>query len=155
MKSRRAKPKSDEKEFNEDEVAALLNKEKASGGGAKRSTDEAALGGEKNNGGQKLSQSEMDALRGQLERLLEHAGRRTRTPKTCASRSGSSSTPTGKLEGTPEVVEAASGNRQFDEQRRCAPSQKCDAHARRTICLPKNTKSGPTSIVNFDPSEMF
>ena len=39
------KPKSDEQEFNADEVAALLNKEKAAGGGAKRSTDEAALGG--------------------------------------------------------------------------------------------------------------
>ena len=34
-----AKPKSDEKEFDADEVAALLNKEKPSGGGAKRSTE--------------------------------------------------------------------------------------------------------------------
>ena len=40
-KSRRSKPKSEEKEFDADEVAALLNKEKASGGGAKRSTEEA------------------------------------------------------------------------------------------------------------------
>ncbi|MGO4841741.1 hypothetical protein AB4144_56715, partial [Rhizobiaceae sp. 2RAB30] len=62
------KPKSDEKEFNADEVAALLNKEKAAGGGAKRSTQQASLGGEKDTGGTKLSQSEMDALRGQVQR---------------------------------------------------------------------------------------
>ena len=44
------KPKSEEKEFNADEVAALLNKEKASGGGAKRSTDEARSAANKNDG---------------------------------------------------------------------------------------------------------
>ena len=48
------KPKSDEKEFNADEVAALLSKEKAAGGGAKRSTDEASLGGKKTTSGEKL-----------------------------------------------------------------------------------------------------
>ena len=53
-----SRPKSDEKEFNADEVAALLNKEKASGGGAKRSTEQAALGSEKQSNSSKLSQSE-------------------------------------------------------------------------------------------------
>ncbi len=72
------KPKSDEKEFNADEVAALLNKEKASGGGAKRSTEEAALGGEKTTNGTKLSQSEMDCAARPGAALLEHPGRRCR-----------------------------------------------------------------------------
>jgi hypothetical protein len=58
---------SKESDFNADEVAALLNKKEASGGGAKRSSDEAALGGKKTTGGSKLSQSEMDALKGMIE----------------------------------------------------------------------------------------
>ena len=53
--------------FNADEVAALLNNVDAGGGGARRSTDEAALGGQTNTGGEKLSQSELDALRGIIE----------------------------------------------------------------------------------------
>lgn len=57
---------SNDSDFNADEIAALLNKQQASGGGAKRSTDEAALGGKKNTGGAALSQSEIDALRGQI-----------------------------------------------------------------------------------------
>lgn len=53
--------------FNADQIAALLNKQDASGGGAKRSTETAALGGKKTTGGDKLSQSEIDALRGQIQ----------------------------------------------------------------------------------------
>lgn len=53
--------------FNADEVAALLNNVDSGGGGARRSTDEAALGGQTNTGGEKLSQSELDALRGIIE----------------------------------------------------------------------------------------
>ncbi|QLF71176.1 hypothetical protein FE840_017335 [Peteryoungia desertarenae] len=53
--------------FNADEVAALLNNVDAAGGGARRSTDEAALGGRSDTGGEKLSQSELDALRGIIE----------------------------------------------------------------------------------------
>ena len=65
MKEASSKPQSDETGSIEDEIAAVLNKEKAKGGGAKRSTQEAALGGKKTTGA-KLSQGEMDALRGQL-----------------------------------------------------------------------------------------
>lgn len=55
-------------DFNADQIAALLNKTEASGGGAKRSAAPAAAGGERNTGGTKLSQSEMDALRGQIQK---------------------------------------------------------------------------------------
>ena len=72
-----SKPKSDEKEFNADEVAALLNKEKASGGGAKRSTDEATLGGNKTRPARSCRNSEMGVLSDQLERLLDASRRRT------------------------------------------------------------------------------
>ncbi|MBB3147374.1 outer membrane biosynthesis protein TonB [Phyllobacterium trifolii] len=50
-----------------DQVAELLNKQKPSAGGAKRSSDQASLGANKATGGSKLSQSEMDALRGLIE----------------------------------------------------------------------------------------
>lgn len=54
--------------FNADEVAALLNNvDPSGGGGARRSTDQAALGGSTDTGGEKLSQSELDALRGIIE----------------------------------------------------------------------------------------
>lgn len=59
---------SKQSDFNADEVAALLNKTDAKGGGAKRSTDKAAFGGKKTTGGSTLSQSEMDALRGQIQK---------------------------------------------------------------------------------------
>lgn len=59
---------SKESDFNADDVAALLNKQQPSGGGAKRSTDQAALGGKTNTGGSKLSQTEMDALRGIIQK---------------------------------------------------------------------------------------
>ena len=50
-----------------DEIAALLNKEDASAGGAKRSTKKAGLGTKKGNNKVKMSQSEVDALRGQIQ----------------------------------------------------------------------------------------
>jgi NACalpha-BTF3-like transcription factor len=54
-------------DFNADDISALLNKQEASGGGAKRSTEVASLGSQKKTGGSKLSQSEMDALKGIIE----------------------------------------------------------------------------------------
>jgi hypothetical protein len=53
-------------DFNADEISALLNKTDPSAGGAKRSTQEASLGNEKSNSGTKLSQSEEDAVKGQI-----------------------------------------------------------------------------------------
>ena len=57
-----------ESDFNADEVAALLNKTESSGGGAKRSQDKAALGGKKTTTGNTLSMSEMDALKGMIQK---------------------------------------------------------------------------------------
>lgn len=59
---------SKESDFNADDIAALLNKQEPSGGGAKRSTQQASLGGKKTTGGSTLSQTEMDALRGAIQK---------------------------------------------------------------------------------------
>ena len=147
-----SKPKSDEQEFNADEVAALLNKEKASGGGAKRSTDEASLGGEKTTTGQKLSQSEMDALRGQIERCWNVPAGAADAQSLKVSiqfkldRSG-------ELEGSPEIIE---GGGVEGIERAAAES------ARRAVlqCAPYNLpaekyEAWADVIVHFDPSEMF
>lgn len=147
-----AKPKSDEKEFNADEVAALLNKEKASGGGAKRSTEQAALGGQTTTSGSKLSQSEMDALRGQVQRCWNipagaaDGGNLRVSVQFKLDRSGA-------LEGSPEII---SGGGSGGVERAAAEA------ARRAVarCAPYNLPAEKYDawadvIVNFDPSEMF
>ena len=74
VKEASSKPKSDEKQFNADEISALLDKQKPSGGGAKRSTQQSSLGGDKDQGA-KLSKSEQGALEESARRLLDPAGR--------------------------------------------------------------------------------
>ena len=58
---------SKESDFNADDVAALLNKQAPSGGGAKRSTQTASLGGKKTLGAG-LSASELDNVKGQVQK---------------------------------------------------------------------------------------
>lgn len=136
----------------EDEIAALLNKEKPTAGGARRSTDEASLGTKRSSGATRLSQSEMDALRGAIERCWSvPAGladaedmRVTITMRL---------TPDGQIDGSPQV-EASGGEptarRSFAEsaQRavlRCQPYQ-----------LPaEKYETWAEVVVNFDPSQMF
>ncbi|MDY8110969.1 hypothetical protein U0C82_17695 [Fulvimarina sp. 2208YS6-2-32] len=52
----------EEKTFDADQIAALLNREQSAGGGAKRETETAALGGRQTTGAT-LAASEIDALR--------------------------------------------------------------------------------------------
>ena len=73
VKEASSKPQSDDTGSIEDQVTALLNKQKSKGGGAKRSSQQAALGGKKTNAA-KLSQGEEDALKQQLIGLLDPAG---------------------------------------------------------------------------------
>ncbi len=58
---------SKESDFDADEISALLNKQQATGGGAKRQQQQAALGTDKPANGAKLSQSEIDALKSQIQ----------------------------------------------------------------------------------------
>lgn len=147
-----SRPKSEEKEFNADEVAALLNKQKPSGGGAKRSTEQASLGGKKDTGGSKLSQSEMDALRGQIQRCWNvPAGAMDGGALKVSVQFKLSQT--GEIEGRPEII---SGGGAAGIERAAAES------ARRAVlqCAPYNLPADKYEawadvIVNFDPSEMF
>jgi colicin import membrane protein len=151
-KEQASRPKSEEKEFNADEVAALLNKEKAAGGGAKRSTQQAALGGKKTTSGEKLTQSEMDALKGQIQRCWNiPAG--AMDGETLLVSVKFKLNPAGEVEGSPEVID---GGGSTGVQRAAAEA------ARRAVvrCAP-NTRppekyeTWADVIVNFDPSEMF
>ncbi|MDX3929154.1 MAG: hypothetical protein QHC90_25555 [Shinella sp.] len=142
-----------ESDFNADEVAALLNKQEAAGGGAKRSTEEAALGGKKTTGGSKLSMSEMDALRGQIQNnwsiipgMADASDVRIQV-KMQLDRNGD-------IVGEPEVV-ATGGS---DAARRALAGG-----ARRAIMKSRPFKGLPAEkydawsevVVNFDPSSMF
>lgn len=144
-----APPPAPDSDSKEDEVAALLNQEQASGGGAQRSQQQASLGGQQNTGGSELTQSEMDALRNQIQACWNppaavDAGNLKVSIRFKLDQSG-------KVEGAPTVTES-SGNRAADESARRAilicgqrgyklPAEKYDAW--RDV------------VVNFDPSEMF
>lgn len=151
-KQQASKPKSEEKSFDADKVAALLNKEKAAGGGAKRSTDQAALGGDRTTSGSKLSQSEMDALRGQIQRCWN-------VPAGAMDAQGLKVSiqfrldRAGAIEGRPEII---AGGGSAGVERAAAES------ARRAVlqCAPYNLPADKYDawadvIVHFDPSEMF
>lgn len=152
VKEATAKPKSEEKQFDADEVAALLSKEKPSGGGAKRSTQQASLGGKKTTGGDKLSQSEMDALRGQVQRCWNIPAGAADAENLRVSVKFKLDR-TGALEGSPEII---SGGGSAGVERAAAEA------ARRAVtrCAPYNLpaekyEAWADVIVNFDPSEMF
>lgn len=144
---------SKESDFNADEIAALLNKQEAAGGGAKRSTETASLGGRKTTSGSKLSQSELDALRGQIQNnwsiiagiegaddviitvsmKLDETGGIIGRPKVSAT--GGSDTARRTLEGS--ALRAVMRSAPFKN----LPVEKYDAWSE--------------VIVNFDPSEML
>jgi colicin import membrane protein len=149
VKEASSKAKSDDKQFNADEISALLDKQKPSGGGAKRSTQQASLGGEKDQG-QKLSRSEMGALESQLGGCwtlpvgVEGSENFVAVVRFNLDASG-------KLDGRPSV-EKSSGNRQFDESAVRAV-QKCDVIG---LQVPAGKQDIWADVrVTFDPREML
>ncbi|GAA4527751.1 hypothetical protein GCM10023174_15570 [Chelativorans composti] len=135
-----------------DEVAALLNKEQSSGGGAKRSTDQAALGNTRANPGQKLSQSELDGLRAQIQKcwIIPAGAQDAQNLKFSLQ---FKLAPDGTVEGNPQVI---SGGGSSPVERAAIDS------ARRAIlrCGPYNLPAEKYDawadvIVHFDPSDMF
>ncbi|TIP78587.1 MAG: hypothetical protein E5X63_37080, partial [Mesorhizobium sp.] len=154
VKEASSKPKSEDKQFNADEISALLDKRKPSGGGAKRSTQQASLGGDKTQGA-KLSQSELDGLREQIRRcwnvptgMLDGESLKVSIKMKL--------TQSGEIDGTPEVV-TGGGSSMIE---RVATEA-----ARRAVlrCAPYNLPTakfdgelGWNEVkVNFDPSEMY
>ena len=149
VKEASSKPKSDDKQFNADEISALLDKQKPSGGGAKRSTQQASLGGEKDQG-QKLSKSEEGALRDQLAGCWTFPAGMEASDDLIAVISFNLDA-SGKLDGRP-VVEKSSGNRQVDESAVRA-IQKCNMAG---LQVPAGKQDIWGQIkVTFDPREML
>jgi len=149
VKEASSKPKSNDKQFNADEISALLDKQKPSGGGAKRSTQQASLGGDKDQG-QKLSQSEMGALSDQLGGCwtlpVGLEGSENFVAVVLFNLDAS-----GKLDGRP-TVEKSSGNRQFDESAVRAV-QKCNMAG---LQVPPGKQDIWAQVrVTFDPREML
>lgn len=134
-----------------DEVAALLDRQKASGGGAQRSSEQSALGGRETTG-TRLSQSEMDALRGQIQRCWN-------VPAGAADAENLKVSVqfrldrAGGIDGTPQIVAGGGGS---GIERTAAES------ARRAVirCAPYTLPADKYEawadvIVHFDPRDMF
>ncbi len=135
-----------------DEIAALLNKEKPSASGAKRSTQQASLGTKKPGNAGKLSQSEMDALRGAIEKCWSvQAGMEGADDIRVTVRFRL--TKQGEIDGRPEVESTggdSSARRTFTEGARRAVIR-CAPYA-----LPvEKYETWSEVVVNFDPSQMF
>tara|TARA_R110002020_G_scaffold316361_10_gene531581 strand:+ start:17662 stop:18735 length:1074 start_codon:yes stop_codon:yes gene_type:complete len=139
-------------DFNADEVAALLNKQDATGGGAKRTTETAALGGTRTTRGNTLSQSEMDALRGQIQKNwniipgMADGGDVRVTVKMRLDLAGNivgqpDVTATGGSEGVRRTLSGSARRAVLKSQPYQLPQEKYDSWAE--------------VIVNFDPSQMF
>jgi hypothetical protein len=143
---------SKESDFNADQVAALLNKQDAAGGGAKRSTETASLGGARTTRGNTLSQSEMDALRGQIQKYwniipgMADGGDVRVTVKMRLD-------PAGNIIGEPDVT--ASGGSAGTRGTLSGSARRAVLRAQ-PYQLPKEKyDSWSDVIVNFDPSQMF
>ena len=134
-----------------DELAALINREKASGGGAKRPTEKASQGGDRTTGA-KLSASEMDALRRRIGQCWNppsaamNAGELTAKVRMRLDRGGN-------VVGRPEILSTSGGDlgRIAAEagaraMRRCAPYDQLPA---------EKFETWSEVVVNFDPREMF
>jgi len=134
-----------------DEVAALLDKQKSSGGGAKRSTQQASLGTEETTTGEKLTQSEMDALRSQIQRCWNVPVGAANVEDLKVSIQFHLDR-AGEVQGSPVILSGGGTG----VQRVAAES------ARRAVlqCAPYDLPSEKYEawadvIVHFDPSEMF
>ena len=152
VREQRQAAKSQDEKFNADEIAALLDRRQPAGGGAQRSTEQAALGGRRTTGGATLTQSEMDALRGQIQRCwnIPAGAADAQNLKVSVKFQLDQS---GAIQGRPEIV---SGGGSGGVERAAAES------ARRAIlqCAPYNLPADKYEawsdvIVNFDPSDMF
>ncbi|MFB2553445.1 hypothetical protein [Ensifer soli] len=151
--ARKSASSSKESDFNADEIATLLNKQDASGGGAKRSTETASLGTKKSTGGNRLSQSEMDALRGQIQQnwsIIPGMADAQDVRITVTIQLD----PSGEIVGTPKV-EATGGS---ESARRALAGG-----ARRAVLKSAPFKGLPADkydswnevVINFDPSSMY
>ena len=134
-----------------DEVAKLLNQERASGGGTRRPDRPASQGGSRTTGA-KLTASEMDALRRRIGQCwnppsgVMNAGELVAKVRMRLD-------PSGQVIGRPEILSASGGQigqiaaeAGVRAMRRCAPYSDLPADKYETWS---------EVVVNFDPREMF
>ncbi len=147
VKEASSRPKSEDDGLN-DKIKDVLSKVTSAGGGAKRSSQQSSLGGEKNSG-QKLSNSELGALKEQLSACWTMpSGAEGATDLIAVIKFNVDQA--GKLDGRP-AVQTSSGNRAFDESAVRA-IQKCD---RDGLTLPAGKQDIWSEIqVTFNPSDM-
>ncbi len=135
-----------------DQAKALVSKEKPAGGGAKRSQDTASLGTDKPSSAQKLSASEMDALRQRLAQCwsipagVDDAELLKVSVRFRLDRSG-------ELEARPEIIRggASSGPGRTAAESAVRAVSKCEP-----FNLPADKyETWAEVVVNFDPSDMF
>ena len=153
-KQETAKSKSSKQsDFNADDIASLLNKTDAKSTGAKRSTETAALGTKKTTGGSKLSQSEMDALRGQIENNWSViAG--IEGADGVVVRVTMKLDETGDIIGDPQVV--ASGGSETARRTLEGSALRAIMKSRPFKNLPRDKYDAWSEVVvNFDPSELL
>ncbi len=146
-----AEAEEQKKDFNPNQIAALLNKVDPSGGGTQSSTKPASLGSDKGQSNVQMSQSELDALRGQIARCWN--------PPVGAAGADDLNvrvqvylTPSGEVDRQPEVLNS-SGNPSF----RIASES-----AKRAVlrCAPYSLPVAKYDawkevIINFDPRELL
>jgi TolA protein len=144
---------SKESDFNADEIAALLNKTDAAGGGAKRSKDQAALGGKKTTGGSTLSQSEVDALRGQIQDNWSVIAGMSDT-QGMVIRAHFKLDESGNLIGEPEVT--ATGGSPSSQQVMISSARRAILKSAPFKNLPADKYDAWSEVVvNFDPSQFM
>lgn len=146
---------SKDSDFNADEISALLNKQQAAGGGAKRSTEVASLGGKKNTGGTKLTQSEMDAIKGQIENnwsvvagLTGASDVRIKVTVNLDQAGNIVGDPEVSVSGGPEGTRQALGSSAYRAVLKSAPLKN----------LPRDKYDGTNGwnqlVLNFDPTDL-
>lgn len=139
-------------DFNSDEIASLLNKQEAQGGGAKTSAKKQGLGAKTTNPAGKLSQNEMDALRGQIQKNwniipgLADGGDIRITVSMQLDRSGN-------IVGQPDV--RATGGSQATRQTLAGSARRAVLRSQPYDLPLDKFDTWSEVIVNFDPSQLF
>ena len=139
-------------EFNSDEIASLLNREDSQGGGAKRTQRDAGLGAETTRSAAKLSQSEMDALRSQIQNKwniipgLADGGEIRVTVSMQLDKSGN-------IIGQPDVT--ATGGSDATRRTLAGSARRAVLRAQPFELPLDKYETWSQVVVNFDPSELF
>lgn len=146
-----AQAKDNQSKFNSDKISALLDKQTPSGGGTQKPTGQTALGSAKGTSTSKMSQTELDALRGMISRCWNPPVGAT-DGDALVVKIHMELNVDGTVIGTPSVLNSGDGpffRAAADSARRAI--LRCQPYA-----LPAAKYDAWREVtVNFDPREMF